>query len=128
MGQGCAPSAGPGLQEGQPARPLPAVVIHPVDDSSIGSIPSPPAAVVGQWGANATVVAIASNYVLTARHPTGSINGPTGVGTVVTIAGTPFVAAEIIPVVRVDSRSIGTGKPGPMTRDLEKRFKKLTQE
>ena len=28
----------------------------------------------------------------------------------------------------VDSRAIGTGKPGPMTRDLEKRFKKLTQE
>jgi branched-chain amino acid aminotransferase len=37
-------------------------------------------------------------------------------------------AAEIVPVVRVDSRVIGTGKPGPMTRDLEKRFKKLTQE
>jgi branched-chain amino acid aminotransferase len=37
-------------------------------------------------------------------------------------------AAEVVPVVRVDSRVIGTGKPGPMTRDLEKRFKKLTQE
>jgi branched-chain amino acid aminotransferase len=37
-------------------------------------------------------------------------------------------AAEVVPVVRVDSRTIGTGKPGPMTRDLEKRFKKLTQE
>lgn len=37
-------------------------------------------------------------------------------------------AAEIIPVVRVDSRVIGSGKPGPMTRDLEKQFKKLTQE
>src|SRR3954462_2167638 len=37
-------------------------------------------------------------------------------------------AAEIIPVVRVDSRTIGTGKPGPMIRDLEKRFKKLTLE
>jgi len=37
-------------------------------------------------------------------------------------------AAEIIPVVRVDSRTIGTGKPGPMTRNLETRFKKLTQE
>ena len=32
-------------------------------------------------------------------------------------------AAEIIPVVKVDSRTIGTGKPGPMTRDLEERFK-----
>jgi branched-chain amino acid aminotransferase len=37
-------------------------------------------------------------------------------------------AAEVVPVVKVDSRTIGTGKPGPMTRDLEKRFKKLTQE
>jgi branched-chain amino acid aminotransferase len=37
-------------------------------------------------------------------------------------------AAEIIPVVKVDSRTIGTGKPGPMTRDLEERFKALTRE
>src|SRR5262245_47013228 len=36
-------------------------------------------------------------------------------------------AAEVIPVVKVDSRSIGTGKPGPMTRDLNERFKKLTR-
>jgi branched-chain amino acid aminotransferase len=37
-------------------------------------------------------------------------------------------AAEVVPVVKVDSRTIGTGKPGPITRDLEKRFRKLTQE
>jgi branched-chain amino acid aminotransferase len=37
-------------------------------------------------------------------------------------------AAEIVPVVRVDNRVIGTGKPGPVTRDLEKRFKALTLE
>ncbi len=37
-------------------------------------------------------------------------------------------AAEVVPVVKVDSRTIGAGKPGLMTRDLEKRFKKLTQE
>jgi branched-chain amino acid aminotransferase len=37
-------------------------------------------------------------------------------------------AAEVVPVVKVDNRTIGTGKPGPITRDLEKRFKKLTQE
>ena len=37
-------------------------------------------------------------------------------------------AAEVIPVVKVDNRTIGNGKPGPMTRDLKKRFKKLTQE
>jgi branched-chain amino acid aminotransferase len=37
-------------------------------------------------------------------------------------------AAEVIPVVKLDNRTIGTGKPGPVTRDLEQRFKKLTQE
>jgi branched-chain amino acid aminotransferase len=37
-------------------------------------------------------------------------------------------AAEVVPVVKVDSRTIGTGKPGPVTRDLEQRFKKLTRE
>lgn len=37
-------------------------------------------------------------------------------------------AAELIPVVKVDSRTIGTGKPGPITRDLEQRFKQLTQK
>jgi branched-chain amino acid aminotransferase len=37
-------------------------------------------------------------------------------------------AAEVIPVVKVDSRIIGEGKPGPMTRDLNGRFRKLTRE
>ncbi|MGD9632800.1 MAG: branched-chain-amino-acid transaminase [Pirellulales bacterium] len=37
-------------------------------------------------------------------------------------------AAEVIPVVKVDSRTIGEGKPGPMTLDLKKRFHKLTRE
>jgi branched-chain amino acid aminotransferase len=36
-------------------------------------------------------------------------------------------AAEVIPVVKLDSRTIGTGKPGPITRDLEKRFHELTR-
>lgn len=31
-------------------------------------------------------------------------------------------AAEVIPVVKVDSRIIGDGKPGPLTRDLKTRF------
>jgi len=35
-------------------------------------------------------------------------------------------AAEIIPVVKVDSRVIGDGKPGPVTRDLTARFRKKT--
>ncbi|MEX2092441.1 MAG: branched-chain-amino-acid transaminase [Pirellulales bacterium] len=37
-------------------------------------------------------------------------------------------AAEVIPVVKVDSRAIGSGKPGPLTLDLEKRFHALTRE
>lgn len=37
-------------------------------------------------------------------------------------------AAEVIPVVKVDSRPIGTAKPGPITRNLEERFKQLTRE
>ena len=36
-------------------------------------------------------------------------------------------AAEVIPVVRVDNRAIGTGKPGPMTKDLRERFYKLAR-
>jgi branched-chain amino acid aminotransferase len=36
-------------------------------------------------------------------------------------------AAEVVPVVKVDSRTIGAGKPGPITRDLEKRFRELTR-
>ena len=37
-------------------------------------------------------------------------------------------AAEIVPVVKVDSRPIGDGKPGPVTRDLEQRFHDLTRK
>ncbi len=36
-------------------------------------------------------------------------------------------AAEIIPVVRVDSRSIGDGHPGPLTKKLTTAFHKLTR-
>jgi branched-chain amino acid aminotransferase len=34
-------------------------------------------------------------------------------------------AAEIVPVVKVDNRKIGDGKPGPITRDLTRRFREL---
>jgi branched-chain amino acid aminotransferase len=37
-------------------------------------------------------------------------------------------AAEVIPVVKVDARVIGTGKPGPITADLKKRFHALTRQ
>jgi branched-chain amino acid aminotransferase len=36
-------------------------------------------------------------------------------------------AAEVIPVVKVDGRTIGSGKPGPITRDLIERFHELTR-
>lgn len=36
-------------------------------------------------------------------------------------------AAEVIPVVALDGRTIGDGKPGPITKDLNEKFKQLTQ-
>ena len=36
-------------------------------------------------------------------------------------------AAEVIPVVKVDSRMIGRGEPGPITRDLIRRFHQLAR-
>jgi branched-chain amino acid aminotransferase len=36
-------------------------------------------------------------------------------------------AAEVIPVVKVDGRSIGTGKPGPISRQLRERFHVLAR-
>jgi branched-chain amino acid aminotransferase len=35
--------------------------------------------------------------------------------------------AELIPVVKIDGRVIGTGKPGPVTRSLVAKYKALTQ-
>lgn len=37
-------------------------------------------------------------------------------------------AAEIIPVVRLDNRVIGEGRPGPITQRLIEKFRKLTAE
>jgi len=37
-------------------------------------------------------------------------------------------AAEVIPVVALDGRMIGDGKPGTVTKDLNEKFKQLTQE
>jgi branched-chain amino acid aminotransferase len=36
-------------------------------------------------------------------------------------------AAEVIPVVKVDGRSIGGGSPGPVTKDLLEHFHRLTR-
>lgn len=35
--------------------------------------------------------------------------------------------AEIIPVVKIDGRTIGTGKPGPITKSLMEKYRALTQ-
>jgi branched-chain amino acid aminotransferase len=37
-------------------------------------------------------------------------------------------AAKVVPVTRVDGRTIGTGRPGRITRTLMSAFTKLTQE
>lgn len=37
-------------------------------------------------------------------------------------------AAEVIPVVSLDGRKIGSGRPGPVTKDLLDRFQRLTRE
>jgi branched-chain amino acid aminotransferase len=37
-------------------------------------------------------------------------------------------AAELIPVVECDGRTIGSGRPGPITRDLRQRFHALVRE
>lgn len=37
-------------------------------------------------------------------------------------------AAELIPVIKADGRSIGTGKPGPITKKMINRFRELTRE
>ena len=35
--------------------------------------------------------------------------------------------AEIVPVTKIDGRSIGQGRPGPVTRELEERYRALTK-
>ena len=37
-------------------------------------------------------------------------------------------AAEVIPVVKVDGRPVGNGKPGPTTRQLRERFQQLVRQ
>ncbi|HEY6563583.1 MAG TPA: aminotransferase class IV, partial [Pirellulaceae bacterium] len=36
-------------------------------------------------------------------------------------------AAEVVPVVKVDSRSIGTGRPGPLTRQIAQLYQELVR-
>ncbi|QDT65535.1 branched-chain-amino-acid transaminase [Calycomorphotria hydatis] len=36
-------------------------------------------------------------------------------------------AAEVVPVISLDGRTIGDGKPGPVTKELLKRFREMTR-
>lgn len=37
-------------------------------------------------------------------------------------------AAEVVPIVKCDGRVLGTGKPGPITRQLRERFQQLVRQ
>ena len=37
-------------------------------------------------------------------------------------------AAEVIAAVKCDGRTIGTGKPGPITKQLRERFQQLVKQ
>jgi branched-chain amino acid aminotransferase len=37
-------------------------------------------------------------------------------------------AAEVVSVISLDGRTIGDGKPGPVTKDLLERFRELTRK
>ena len=37
-------------------------------------------------------------------------------------------AAEVIPVVKCDGRPIGSGKPGPITKQLRDKFNQITRQ
>ena len=49
-------------------------------------------------------------------------------GDCATVSGFGTETAEVVPVVRVDMRAIGDGKPGPITLQLRERFHKLVRE
>jgi branched-chain amino acid aminotransferase len=36
-------------------------------------------------------------------------------------------AAEIVPIVKIDGRIIGSGRPGPVTKSLQAAFRQLTK-
>lgn len=36
-------------------------------------------------------------------------------------------AAEIVPVVKIDGRAIGSGRPGPVTKKLQQAFRQVTK-
>ena len=65
------------------------LVLHPDGEPPVNWTAKPPDSVVGQWGSNASCVAIAPNYILTARHQGG------GIGTSVVFSGVNYLVAQI---------------------------------
>ena len=70
-------------------RPTLGVIIHPVDEGAIFDAPAP--AVVGAWGSTGSCVAIAPNYVVTAKHVSTTTNGAA-----VHIAGKTYYATNTV--------------------------------
>lgn len=68
-----------------------------------------------------TVVALAAQQGLEVRRP-DLTKHDLYIADEMFLTGT---AAEVIPVTKVDNRTIGTGEPGPITRSLIKAFKHL---
>ncbi len=68
-------------------HPALGVVMHPEDESKIFAAPAP--AVVGAWGSSGSCVAIAPNYVATARHVSTTTDG-----TAIHIAGQTYYATD----------------------------------
>lgn len=75
------------------------VVVHPgFDDSS--SLAKPPVNVLGRWGNNASLVAIAPNWAVTTAHQT--VGGPV----TVQFGSTSYLAAQIIQHPTADLRVV----------------------
>ncbi len=70
-------------------RPTLGVIIHPVDEGAIFDAPAP--AVVGAWGATGSCVAIAPNYVITAKHVSTTTDG-----SAVHIAGNTYYTTDTV--------------------------------
>ncbi|MEM9066460.1 MAG: GC-type dockerin domain-anchored protein [Planctomycetota bacterium] len=87
-----------------------ASITHPSGDSAVFS--HPPTAVMGQWGSNASLVAVGPNHAITTRHQGG------GVGGTVTFDGVPFVVAEQTVHPTADLRVVRLTKPDGSDADL----------
>ncbi len=73
-------------------------ILHPGDDPYTGD--TPPDAVVGRWGPNASCVAIGERHVVTTAHQGG------GIGTDVVLGGTTYDAADIFTHSKADLRVV----------------------